>query len=157
MLSAALLQILIIVCSCSIERLSATNQTGTWWEQTHYVQTVDSRPFVHWFSLLCQTARSLSSWIRQTLMIFQMLMKICTAQFQSWLALWNKWTLQRNSDAQRGLMEYLPDRTVKTRGWKRSCHVVVVSGCKEWMDARGGLEWDYIRLCECMCWSAEDF
>lgn len=29
MLSAVLLQILIIVCSCSIERLSATNKTGT--------------------------------------------------------------------------------------------------------------------------------
>ena len=29
LMSAVLLQILIIMCSCSIERLSATNQTGT--------------------------------------------------------------------------------------------------------------------------------
>lgn len=58
-LPGALLQILIITCWSSIERLSATDRTGAWWEQTHYTQTVDSQAFVlHWFSLLCRTALS---------------------------------------------------------------------------------------------------
>lgn len=34
-------------------------------------------------------------------MIFQMLMKICTAHFQFWLASLNKWTLQQRREGQR--------------------------------------------------------